>query len=161
MHVLTEIHSLLLDLYRGMSLPLLHTRHLRTIVIVIALNGCDPSACPSAHSVYRAVPICRSGTTPCLCLPARMPAQVLLVLLQIRVPQGACERAKHLGHDVLSCASGLPCNAVLQHTAVLACPQCPVDVNGDFAGAAGKTAPEVFTSVLQEAAMITEGRPCW
>jgi hypothetical protein len=50
-----------------------------------------------------------------------MPAQVLLALLQIRVPQSARERAKHLDHDVNSRASGLPCNAVM-HT-VVACPQ--------------------------------------
>jgi hypothetical protein len=55
-----------------------------------------------------------------------MPAQVLLALLQIHVPQGARERTKHLSHDVHSRASGLPCNAVL-HTAV-ACPQRPVGV---------------------------------
>ena len=86
-------------------------------------------------SSYRAVSICRSGARDPLSLPAaRIPAQVskqvLLALHQIRVPQGACERTKHLtSGPCMTCTPARRASHAVRctHTAV-ACPQCPVGV---------------------------------
>jgi hypothetical protein len=71
-HLLVEIHSLLLDLYRDLSLPLLHTRLLRTIVIrMAAVRAHALQALIQGHADLQI------GHDP-LSLPDRMPAQVLL-----------------------------------------------------------------------------------
>jgi hypothetical protein len=65
-----------------------------------------PSVFSSHHSYRGGCADMQIGHDP-LSLPDRMPAQVLLALLQIRVPQGARERAKHT--SAMTCTPGCRC----------------------------------------------------